>query len=82
MRETIIGTIPKSRKKNIRVTVSEYQDMPYVYIHIINIGEDGKPVEGFIPWLSARPETIRDLIPILDRAAKFAEDGGRGKGND
>lgn len=75
----VIGEVRKGRWKVLRVSVGEFRGLPYVYCQIWEKGEaDPGPGAPTPQGLTLRPDTVLELLPLLEGAAAAATvRGGR-----
>ena len=75
----VIGEVRKGRGKVLKVSVGEFKGRPYVYCQIWDKGEaDPGPGAPTPQGLTLRPDTVLELLPLLEGAAAAATvKGGR-----
>ena len=66
---TVVATVPKNAREELRVTVGEYQGIPLVDVRVWALpavpgGEGAATKKG----LSLRPDTWRELLPEIAKA--------------
>ena len=66
---TVVATVPKNAREELRVTVGEYNDIPLVDVRVWALpavpGGDGAATKK---GLSLRPDTWRELLPEIAKA--------------
>ena len=71
--DVCLGTVKKSREKNVRVTVADYGGKPYIYLQIVPANETSPSVAGNYPGITLTPDNARVLMPLLNDAVNLAE---------
>jgi len=66
---TVVATVPKNAREELRVTVGEYNDIPLIDVRVWTVpavpGGDGQPTKK---GLSLRPETWAELLGAIEAA--------------